>query len=39
LDTARLGFLDRMLAKAANAGEGDQRDWGLMRGWAQTILA
>jgi menaquinone-dependent protoporphyrinogen oxidase len=39
LDTARLGFLDRMLAKAANAGEGDQRDWSQVRGWAQTILA
>ena len=39
LETARLGFLDRMLAKAAHAGEGDQRDWGQVRGWAETILA
>jgi menaquinone-dependent protoporphyrinogen oxidase len=39
LDTARLGFLDRMLAKAANAGDGDKRDWGQVRGWAQRILS
>jgi len=39
LDMARLGFLDRMLAKAANAGDGDQRDWGQVRGWAQNILS
>jgi hypothetical protein len=39
LDSARLGFLDLMLAKAANADEGDRRDLGQVRGWAQTILA
>ncbi len=43
MDYAKLSFVDRLLAKAAGkasqTGEGDQRDWASVRGWAQTILA
>ena len=43
MDYAKLSFVDRLLAKAAGkasqTGEGDQRDWAKVRGWAQTILA
>ena len=33
----RLGFGERMVVKAVRAPEGDFRDWGAIRGWAESI--
>ena len=42
LDSNKLSFVDRLLARAVDpasaAGEGEDRDWDKMRGWAQSIL-
>ncbi len=39
LDYAQLGRLDRMVAKALHAQEGDFRDWDAIRAWADRIAA
>ena len=38
-DMSRLSFLDRMISKAVKAVDEDCRDWGRIRGWAQTVFA
>lgn len=37
LDRSKLGFGERMMVKAVKAPEGDFRDWGAIRGWADGI--
>jgi menaquinone-dependent protoporphyrinogen oxidase len=37
LDRSKLGFGERMIAKAVKAPEGDFRDWDEIRGWADRI--
>lgn len=37
LDTARLGFVQRMVARAAHTAPGDYRDWDAIQEWATTI--
>jgi menaquinone-dependent protoporphyrinogen oxidase len=37
LDRRRLGHLERLLARAGSAGEGDYRDWGTITAWAADI--
>jgi menaquinone-dependent protoporphyrinogen oxidase len=39
LDTAKLGFGERLVAKAVHAPAGDFRDWEAIRGWARGIAA
>ncbi len=37
LDGQSLGFVERLIARAVHAPEGDFRDWGAIRGWAREI--
>jgi menaquinone-dependent protoporphyrinogen oxidase len=39
LDRSKLGFGERMIAKAVKAPDGDFRDWDAIRAWADQIAA
>jgi len=38
IDSKRLSLLDRLATKMVKATLGDFRDWGKIRGWAQTVF-